>query len=370
MTPMEQVAKPVAVAGARPERLAQALRPGPALAPPWRNPTQLERPSFLLNFPFSYATEIANNPWMEDLSPEQRQPNFRRAAVQFLELYRNLAAEALVYVLPTPRDADLQDLTYTANLGIVLEHVPGKNAVVISNFASPPRRGETAVGVKFFADMGYDVHVPGTKFEGEAELKHLYDNLYVGGYGTRSERETYDWMERKFDMRVIPVRLTDPYLYHLDCLVFPITSENTLVCTDLIEEEEVAEIEKVTNVIDVSVDECYSGICNSVRLSHLVLNASHLMELKAGTEDYLDEIRKNRRLEDVAANLALEVSYVNLSEYQKSGALLSCMVMHLNRRSYRIALTAEKRPEAGRPRLGGEVPTTIPLASPAPGSPA
>ncbi|MBO0857629.1 MAG: hypothetical protein J2P21_04075, partial [Chloracidobacterium sp.] len=262
------------------ERQTQFIRP-------WANPTQLARPSYLLNFPFSYATRVANNPWMEDYSSDQRQPNFRRAAVQFLELYRYMAAAgALVYVLPTPRDADLQDLMYTANLGIVLEHLPHQNTVIISNFASPPRRGETPVGVNFFHSMGYEIHVPPTKFEGEAELKHLHDNVYVGGYGIRSEAETYDWMERNFDMRIVRVQLTDPYLYHLDCVVFPITSDNTLVCTELIEPEEVMAIEKVTNVIPVSADECYSGICNSVRMPSTVLNSSHLQDLKLGTEDY------------------------------------------------------------------------------------
>jgi N-dimethylarginine dimethylaminohydrolase len=322
-------------------------------APPWVNPTQLARPSYLLNFPFSYATRVANNPWMEDLSSDRRQPDFRRAAVQFLEMYRYMAAAgALVYVLPTPRGADLQDLMYTANLGIVLEHLPCQNTVVISNFASPPRRGETQVGVDFFQSMGYEIHVPPTKFEGEAELKHLHDNVYVGGYGIRSEAETYDWMERNFDMRIVRVQLTDPYLYHLDCMVFPITSENTLVCTELIEPEEVAALEKVTNVIPVSADECYSGICNSVRMPSIVLNSSHIQDLKAGTEDYEHEVRKNRKLEDVAANLALEVSYFNLSEYHKSGALLSCMVMHLNRHSYKVALTAQdERQEAGMAAL-------------------
>jgi N-dimethylarginine dimethylaminohydrolase len=328
------------------ERQTQFIRP-------WVNPTQLARPSYLLNFPFSYATRVANNPWMEDLSSDNRQPDFRRAAVQFLELYRYMAAAgALVYVLPTPRGADLQDLMYTANLGIVLEHLPNQNTVVVSNFASPPRRGETPVGVNFFKSMGYVVHIPPTKFEGEAELKHLHDNVYVGGYGIRSDKETYDWMERNFDMRIVPVRLTDPYLYHLDCLVFPITSENTLVCTELFEQEEIAALEKVTNVIPVSADECYSGICNSVRMPSTVLNSSHLQDLKAGTEDYEREIQKNRKLEDVAANLALEVSYFNLSEYHKSGALLSCMVMHLNRHSYKIALTAQdERQEADMPVL-------------------
>jgi N-dimethylarginine dimethylaminohydrolase len=307
---------------------------------PWLNPTQLERPAFMLNFPFSYATESANNPWMTDLSQDKRRPDFRRAAVQFLQVYREISAEGLVYLLPTPRGAKLQDLLYTANLGIVLGHLPDKNTVVISNFASPPRQGETPVGVRFFEQMGYEVHVSPAKFEGEAELKHLYDNVYVGGYGIRSEKAAYDWMERTFDMRIIKVKETEPYLYHLDCSIFPITSENTLVGTELFTRQEVRELEKVTNVIPVSTDECFSGICNSVRLPNRVLNSSHIHELKAGTEDYQHEIQKNRKLEDIAANLALELSYFNLSEFHKSGALLSCMVMHLNRRAYDIALTA------------------------------
>ena len=146
-------------------------------------------------------------------------------------------------------------------------------------------------------------------------------------------------MGENFNMQVVKLRLTDPYLYHLDCLVFPINRENTLVCTNLLEPVEVAALEKVTNIIDVSVDHAYSGICNSVRLPKVVLNSSHLHELKKGSEDYQREVQKNCKLEDVAADLALEVSYFNLSEFHKSGALLSCMVMHLNRRAYQIALT-------------------------------
>jgi len=319
---------------------AEALKDGAEPKTPWLNPTQFDRPAFLMNFPFSYATGVANNPWMTYMKGEKRHPDFTRAAVQFLAVYQNISAEGLVYLLPTPRGAALQDLLYTANLGIVLGHLPDKNTVVISNYTSPPRMGETPVGVKFFQDMGYDVHVAPGKFEGEAELKHLYDNVYIGGYGIRSEKATYDWMEEKFDMKIVKVREVEPYLYHLDCSIFPITKENTLVCTELFSKKELAEMGKVTNIIDVSVDECFSGICNSVRLPNQVLNSSHIHDLKAGTEDYQFEINKNRKLEDIAGNLALEISYFNLSEFHKSGALLSCMVMHLNRSSYNIALTA------------------------------
>jgi len=81
--------------------------------------------------------------------------------------------------------------------------------------------------------------------QGEADLKHLHD-VYVGGYGQRSERAAYEWMEREFDMRIVKVRETDPYLYHLDCTVFPLTREDTLVCTEMFEREEVAAIERHT----------------------------------------------------------------------------------------------------------------------------
>src|SRR5207247_9849484 len=141
--------------------------------------------------------------------------------------------------------------------------------------------------------MEYPTYVSPRKFEGDADLKHLRDNVYIGGYGIRSEAESYVWMEERFDMRVIKVRLIDPYLYHLDCSVFPITREDTLVCTELFEAEEVAEIESHTNIIDVSVDVCYSGICNSLRLSNALLNASHIHDLKAGTEEYAHERTKN-----------------------------------------------------------------------------
>jgi N-dimethylarginine dimethylaminohydrolase len=304
---------------------------------PW-NASQLHRPAFLLNVPFSFSTDVANNAWMVDLDPAAREPNHTRAMSQFWEVYSYLSADAAVYLVPTPRDCGLQDLVFTGNLGIVPEHLPARDTVVVSNFTSDPRQGEAAVGVRFFEEMGYRVLVPPTKFEGEADLKHLHDNVYAGGHGMRSQRDTYRWMARTLDMRVVELEITDGYLYHLDCTVFPLTVEHTLVCTEMYEKDELAALEKETEIVDVSVDDAYQGICNSVRLGNVILNASNIHELRRGTEEYRLEARKNHRLEEIAAENAFEVAYFNLSEYMKGGALLSCMVMHLNRYSYAFRL--------------------------------
>ena len=303
------------------------------------NPSAINKPAFLMNVPFSLAADVPNNVWMSELRPEERHIDIDKAINQFLQLYHFIAADALVYLLPTPRATGLQDLVYCANMGVVLEHLADKNTVVLSNFSTAVRRPETEVGRQFFEAMGYHVVTPPWFFEGDAELKHLHDNVYAGGYGVRSDRRALDWMAEQFDMQVITLEETDPYLYHLDCTICPLTHEETLVCTEMYTEEELKRLEAVTDIIDVDVEDCLSGICNSIRVGNSLLNASNIFEMKPSDEYFAEEKHKNRSLEDIATRFAFEASFFNLSEFMKSGALLSCMVMHLNRKSFDIPLT-------------------------------
>jgi N-dimethylarginine dimethylaminohydrolase len=302
------------------------------------NPTLLDQPAFLMNVPFSLSAEVANNVWMQEIDPDERTVDARRAINQFMQLYHFMASEAVVYLLPTPQKPGLQDLAYCANLGMVLDHLPGKDTVVLSRFCSEVRIPEEEVGLQFFQEMGYLVVQSPHCFEGEAELKHLHDDVYAGGYGIRSDKTAFEWMEEQFDMQVIALKESEPHLYHLDCTIFPLTRDQTLVCTEMYSQREIQQLESVTGIIDVTADECFSGICNCVRLGNTLLNASNIHELSSSDELYRYELAKNRKLEDIATRNAFEVAYFNLSEFLKSGALLSCMVMHLNRKSYELAL--------------------------------
>ncbi|QOY54694.1 amidinotransferase [Candidatus Sulfurimonas marisnigri] len=317
----------------------KSILSGESVALPNLNPTTLDRPAYLLNVPFSLQAQTPNNIWMQELKPDERNVDISKALKQFLQLYNFMAAESVVYLLPTPRLQGLQDLVYTANLGIVIDHIPDHNSVILSNFSSKVRIPESNVGERFFQDMGYNVVTSPFHFEGEAELKHLFDNVYVGGYGIRSDERAYRWMEEQFDMKIVTLKESDPYLYHLDCTLFPLTKENTFMCTSMYSKEEIKQIESVTNIIDISQDDAFSGICNSVRMGNIIMNASNIHEMKRSDEYYNSELQKNRTLEDIAVRFGFEVAFFNMSEFLKSGALLSCMVMHLNRKSYDIKLT-------------------------------
>ena len=292
-------------------------------------PSQLPLQSYLMNFPFSLSTSNPNNVWMQELSDKELQLNRPKAYKQFMDLYNFMSGQSLVNLLPS--EGDFQDQVYVANLGLHLPHIKDRNIILLSNFTSEPRIGEEKVGGKYFDQMGYETHYSPYKWEGEADIKHLYDNVYIGGYGIRSDIETYKWMEENFDMNIIKVEMVDDYLYHLDCSIFPLNTHKTLVCTELYTPDEIAQIRQHTEIIDIDIDDALGGITNSVRMGNMVLCASNISEMSKSHEYYEGEKHKIESLEKICSDEGMEPVMFNLSEYMKSGAMLSCMVMHLNR---------------------------------------
>jgi N-dimethylarginine dimethylaminohydrolase len=266
---------------------------------------------------------------MQELTDDELQINRPKAYKQFMDLYNFMSGQSLVYLLPS--EGSYQDQVYVANLGLQLPHIKGENTILLSNYTSDPRKGEELVGEKFFNQMGYKTHISPYKWEGEADIKYLYDNVYIGGYGIRSNIKTYEWMEKEFDMNIIKVAMTDEYMYHLDCSIFALNNDQTLVATELYTPEELRAIEQHTEIIPVDTDDALGGMTNSVRLGNMILCASNIAELKKSHEYYEMEKHKIESLEKICSNAGMEPVIFNLSEYMKSGAMLSCMVMHLNR---------------------------------------
>ena len=299
-------------------------------------PSQLPIPSYVLNFPFTLDTSNPNNVWMQELNSNELKINKGTAYKQFLDLHEFIAGNSLAYILPS--QGNFQDQVYVANLGIYLPHIKDSNQIILSNFTSEPRQGEEEVGKSFFDLMGYETTICPFKWEGEADLKYLYDNVYVGGYGIRSQYEAYEWMEKTYDMNIIKLEMVDDYLYHLDCSIFPLTKEKTLVCTEMFDEEELTQLSQYTEIIDISVDDAFNGLTNSVRLGNMILCASNISEMTRADENYEGEKAKIESLEKICFNEGLEPVFFNLSEYMKSGAMLSCMVMHLNYVDYNKSL--------------------------------
>jgi N-dimethylarginine dimethylaminohydrolase len=254
-----------------------------------------------MNFPLSVSNREPNNVLMfPDDSPYDKP----KAYTQWMKLYQRITREALVYVLPG--DDHLQDLPFVANLGCYLPHV---NVMLLSRYTSKPRIGEEAVGRRFFESFDYTLRQPNDCWEGEADLKWMRKNLYVGGVGQRSTREAFRWMNKEFDMDVVEIEMIDPKLYHLDCVFMPLSDEMALVNTSALLSSDIDKLEKLMEIVPVPKQFKYEGWTNSLKLGDTILYGL--------SESHLEFER------------LFNVECIDLREFDKSGADLSCMVMHL-----------------------------------------
>jgi N-dimethylarginine dimethylaminohydrolase len=302
-----------------------------------KTPSDLRWPTFCMVKPHkkNFNVDDPNNVWMQELSPEDRVVDYDHAWAQWNELYQWIAANSGSVDL-LPHKGQLQDLIYVANMGIYIEPA---DVIVISNFTSEPRRGEEKVGKAYFESDGYTVVAPppDCHFEGEADLKFIRDNIFVGGYGMRSDIETFEWMEKQFNIKIVKCRITDERLYHMDCQFNPLTMDKALACTESFQPEDFKEVEKVVEVIDIPKEEVYTTIdpgvgdaCNIVRVGANILVGSSLTAMRASDDGYMIEVSKVERLNHICSQNGLGLIPFNLSEFGKSGAALSCLVMHMN----------------------------------------
>lgn len=294
----------------------------------YKNILNFKYPMFLMAPPIFTSTDNPNNAWMDDINDGEREIDINKAMKQWLKLYNYISSQALVYLLPPQT---LQDQVYVANVGVVLPHTKEK-IVVLANFKSEPRVEEPIIARNFFESFaGTAITQSPPTWEGSADLKWLYkSNLYAGGYGIRTKKETLEWFEKEFNMKIAKIQMSDEYLYHFDCILFPLRNNKSLVCTEVISKGDIKELEKYTEIIPVDKKSAYAGITNSALLYSQILCMSNIDDLKKGTDDYEVETKKIALLEKISSKEGYEPIFFDLSELTKGGAALSCTVMLMN----------------------------------------
>jgi N-dimethylarginine dimethylaminohydrolase len=290
-----------------------------------KTPSQYPQPVFVMCPPAFVDNKIKNNSTMKDMADAvMDRPKF---LAQWYNLYNVLAANSLTYLLPPKKG--LQDQTYV-NCFAYLPHVKNKNVIVLSNFTAEGREGEEWVAASLLRELGYEVVKCPFRFEGEPELKYLRDNIYIGGYGFRSDIRAHRWLEETFGCKILYIKETDEVLYHLDCSVLPLNDYNVIMCAELMDRKQLAEVEKYATIHPISKADAYAGAANSLKVEGAIYNSSNLAYLRRTDEEYAVQAHKNDRLQAIADVLGMEIIYFDLSECEASGAKLSCFVSHLN----------------------------------------
>ena len=275
------------------------------------NPWSLNQPVYLLCPPFGVSNRFKNNVLMEKFNEEY---DHTRAFQQFYKLYQKLVEKgALVYLLD--HDKNLQDQIFTANAAIILKNNP--KVAIISKFTSIPRRGESRIAQRFLENLGYLVAPCPFRFEGKADLLWIKDKTYIGGFGIRSTQEAFSWIRGTFGIEITEVKLTNARNYHLDCSVFNLSREKLLIVTSDFSFQEIRNLEAYVDIVDVPEKYKYCGWTNLERIGDTVFHSPDSLESSKALSKLLEKHDTNLEL-------------IDLTEFEKSGASLSCLLLPLN----------------------------------------
>jgi N-dimethylarginine dimethylaminohydrolase len=142
------------------------------------------------------------------------------------------------------------------------------------------------------------------------------------------------WLADTFEMDIIGFPIVDSRLYHLDGSLLPIDEESVVLCRERATTEAGRAIESACEVIPVSLREALAGISNSLVMDGCFYCDTTIATIQRDDPWYDEERLKVRAAERICRAKGLDLTLVDIAEFYKSGAGLSCLVMRLNARAY------------------------------------
>jgi N-dimethylarginine dimethylaminohydrolase len=240
------------------------------------------------------------------------------AAKQHAVLCRTVGAR----VLRAPSTLDLPDLVFLCNAGMWLPRLPEK-VLLLSNMKYASRASETPWIEKQLHSVGIKtIRCPQTHpYEGQGESIWFHDGrLLVVGYGYRSTSKTIPMLQGCLNRvysaygveppYVLGIKMSTPKFYHLDIAMSSISPSSCILRSG-----SVSNVERLKQFIDVHLLKTTDDF---------VLN---LVVLPDKIVTHKLKYQKDRRFIEKHAHRP--VVEVDVSEFEKSGASVHCMLLRL-----------------------------------------
>ncbi len=214
----------------------------------------------------------------------------------------------------------LEDMVFAANQVFVGAKEGYGKFVVLSRMVYESRQREVRFFAEWCREHAYqiiDLDFGSDYLEGHGDLLwHPNGSCIFAGYGFRSTRGGVDKFAAamsKMGIAVEPLRLVDPYCYHLDTCLCPLNDEAALIFPGAYSGEALAVLHKIwTRVHLLTADEAHRFMGNGI-----VINGSYI------TPYVTPQLEKTLRDE------GLTPVVVDTSEFEKAGGSCFCMKMFL-----------------------------------------
>lgn len=252
-----------------------------------------------------FGIEYDINAWMH----EENQVSTATAQKQWQKVYDIYTKQLKWEVELAPPVPHLPDVVFATDCCLIRN-----GRVLLSSFRYPERQPESAHFETWFRAHGY------TKIQ---QAAHFFegggDNLFIGnkilaGHGFRSAPEAADEIHDFFGLEVVPLKIVDPFFYHLDTSVAVLSDDTVAFYPPALDEASQKRLRAaVPNVIEATLEEARGFGLNAVSDGRTVITSDE-------SESLLQKYR----------DAGFTVIGTPILEFRKSGGGVKCMTLDLH----------------------------------------
>ena len=267
--------------------------------------------SMLMVHPEHFDVEYAINPHMLNEQGDLNKIDRNKAKEQWTKLKDTFQSLGMkVDVLPAVEK--LPDMVFCANQTFPFKKGEEKH-LVLSQMASEKRQPEVEYFKKWALEMHWTVHeLNSPLFEGMGDLLWNYESgeLY-GGYGFRTEKKTYQEIEKIVGQKITSLELTSNKFYHLDTCLSILNKDTAAYVPSAFSDESLQVIQQsFSQLIEVPEDEAEKYLaCNCC-----TPNGKDII-IQEGAQQTTKALKE----------AGFRVIEIDTSEYIKSGGSVFCM---------------------------------------------
>lgn len=258
--------------------------------------------------PKNFQVKYQINPWMKP-----GQVDSELALKQWKNMVKTFQSHGVETEI-IEQDPNYPDMPFAADQGLIL---PDKKTLILSNFRHKQRRGESLLYRKWFETKGYKIECLPDKlyFEGGGEIIPFKGKYFVG-CGIRNTNQTLQFLQKKFQLEIIPLELVSEKFYHLDTCFFVLSSgETAFYYPKAFSKESIKLLEQnFSNLIELSENEVNGFAANSVVSGQTVF-------IQKFNPSFKQKLKK----------LGYETVEIDVSEFIKSGGGLHCLTFEIER---------------------------------------
>lgn len=201
---------------------------------------------------------------------------------------------------------DVPDMVFATDQGIVKD-----NEILLANFRYSQRQKERVYYRDWFRDHGFGLRALSNVFPFEGGDTLFYDTMLFVGTGFRASLASCEELAQKLGIDVMPLRLIDPYFYHLDMAFLPINETTAFYYPHAFSHNSQSLLQRlVPNLYELSRNDVENYAANSF------VSATDIV-IPVGTSK---EFRKTLK------KIGQKVHEVDVTEFKKAGGGIHCLI--------------------------------------------